>query len=238
MSIPTSLRLVALVALVTVGLLQAPPAGAADPDGHGVGLEAVVGQTGGGTGSSGSGHRSGSGSTDEGAADDGDAAVAEPVDTDALAASTVLDVSGLRTRYRASIDPGGGHLAVRLVVRNSSHRTVDASVRFWVTAAGGHRVGSAPTVTVDGIPPGESRTVSQEVGGIGQWTFVTAHAELEPVLPTGAEKMEPVVRDRTVLAVPWAVLALLLVIAAGVVSARLSGDRSARAPGPTPVVVA
>ena len=51
-------------------------------------------------------------------------------------------------RYRPSFDPGGGRVVVTFVVRNSSHRTVDATARFWATAVAGHHVGSSSTAAV------------------------------------------------------------------------------------------
>lgn len=225
--------------LIVGGLVLATPAAAADLDpdgGEGIGLQAVVGGSAPAPApGAGSGLSAGSGSVPADVPLPPDAAVAEPVVP--LDVSSVLDVSGLRTTYRAALDPTGGRLVVRFVVRNSSHRTVDASARFWATTVAGHRIGSAPKVPVNGLAPGESRTVSQDIDGVGQWTLVTAHAELAPVAPAGAPPVEPVVRDRSMLVVPWAAIVLVLVVAAGVISARLSGDRG-RPPVTQPVAVA
>jgi hypothetical protein len=240
--------LLAAALLLVLGVASAAPAAAADPTPRpGIPLEVVVGgsspvsgststSAGGGYSSGGSSHASGSGA-DETAVPPADVALAEPVEP--VDASSVIDVSGLRTRYHVSFDPGGGRLAVRFVVRNSSHRTIDATAKFWASAAlGGHHVGTAPTVAVNAIAPGESRTVEQEISGVGQWTVVTAHMKLSPVVPGAETPIEPLSRDRTVLAIPWAVIVLVLVVAAGFVSARFSGDRGLPAATAEPVVVA
>lgn len=238
--------LLVAAALLLAGLAGAGPAAADPSPGSGIGLDALVGDSGSGSGTTGTGDAgsgngsagSGTGSTAGGSVPPTDGVVTEPVA--ATDASSELDVSGLRTRYHVSLDPGGGRIVVTFVVRNSSHRTIDATAHFWATASlGGHHVGTAPSVSVDAIAPGQSRTVEQEVSGVGQWTVLTAHMTLSPVIPAGAPKVEPVSRDRTVLAVPWAVIVLLLVVAAGIVSARLAGDRGPRVPTTTePVSVA
>jgi len=227
-------RVLIISVLVGMGVLLAVPADAADPTpGDGIDLSVVVGGTGttgttGTTGGSSSHHSSSGGSasftdSDPEAQTTPDVAVAEPVDESAATSTTLLDVSGLRTTYRASFDPSGGRLLVRFVVRNSSHRTIDATALFWATHVTGGHIGPAQSSTVNGLRPGESRTVEQVLSGVGQWTLVTAHARLTPTEVAGAPAIAPVERDRTVVVIPWALLSLLLVVAVAVVTARRAG---------------
>ncbi|GAA1954059.1 hypothetical protein [Agromyces allii] len=115
----------------------------------------------------------------------------------------VLYVGGLNSGYTPSLDPLAGELQLWFTVRNVSKSTIDASADFWMSGPFGNRLGEADGVKVAALKPGETRTVSAEVSGVGQWGLVSAHVKLTPPKTVDDATLSPVTRDASVFAPPW-----------------------------------
>lgn len=226
-------RPLAAVALALAACLSAGPTAAADVDpDDGFSLTVTVLPSGSSPSPSpspssdaGSGRGGGSGSDDgqgETPADDG----AEPGET---GIGGLLYVSGVTTRPVWSWHTLGLGVVASITVRNASERKLDPRVRFWMDNVFGGRLSSPAGVTVAGLAPGERRVVEMMLDGGGQWTVVHVSAQVTP--PSGvAADAAPLVRDVWAFLLPWIVVVLLVLVAAGLVIRRIV--RAASAPAP------
>ncbi|PVW04384.1 hypothetical protein DEA06_10290 [Microbacterium sp. Gd 4-13] len=121
----------------------------------------------------------------------------------------MLSIGGLSTSYRPSFNPFGGDLELSFTVRNTSQSTVDATADFWMEGPFGLRISSADDVAVAALKPGETRTVSASLPGVGQWTVLTAHTTFTPPEMVDDVQLTPLTRDATVFALPWFVVLLV-----------------------------
>lgn len=137
----------------------------------------------------------------------------------------VVHVGGLLSDVRISPNPFGGSALLSFTVRNVSKSTFDATADFWMEGPFGNRVAQVDAVTVSQLKAGESRVVSAELPGVGQWTVLTAHATFRP--PAGVEgtPLSPLTRDVTVFAFPWMVVAVLLLAGIALVLVQLWRSR-------------
>jgi hypothetical protein len=121
----------------------------------------------------------------------------------------MLSIGGLSSSYRPSFNPFGGDLELSFTVRNTSQSTVDATADFWMEGPFGLRISSADDVAVAALKPGETRTVSASLPGVGQWTILTAHTTFTPPETVDDVPLTPLTRDATVFALPWFVVLLV-----------------------------
>jgi hypothetical protein len=127
----------------------------------------------------------------------------------------VLYISGVRTGFTPSVNPLDGSMEVSFTVKNVSKSTLDSNAELWLTNVFGAGVGSRAEVSVPALKPDESRVVSAPLGGVGQWTMLTAHATFTPPSTIDGNEVPPVTRDAAVLVFPWLVALLLVGGAAG-----------------------
>jgi hypothetical protein len=204
---------------ISVTTTTAPTEGTGGTGGTGGGTDGT-GSTSGGTGTG--GVRSGTSGTGTGS---GTSAVSSPSGTAPLGSEAatpvdefdlggVLYVSGLRTVARPSLNPLAGDLEVTFTVRNASTETISGDAKFWMDGFLGNSIGEPVEFDVPKIEPDETRTVRATLGGVGQWTFLTAHAEFTPPGTVDGIEISAVTRDGGVLALPWFVVMLLLIVAA------------------------
>lgn len=126
----------------------------------------------------------------------------------------VLYVSGIAWSYAPSVNPLDGSVEMRFTVRNMYSKALNASATMEVTNVFGGLVGAPVTVPVDGLKPGEARTVTATVRGLALWTVVVAHTTFTPPPKVNGVVLSPISRDTVVWFVPW--LLLLGTSAAGV----------------------
>ena len=121
----------------------------------------------------------------------------------------VLHVGGLSSSFRPSLNPLAGELELSFTVRNVSGSTIEADADFWMEGPFGNRISSVDDVAIAGLKPGESRTVSAELPGVGQWGILTAHATFTPPDVVEDTELSPLTRDATVFTLPWFVVLLI-----------------------------
>jgi len=139
----------------------------------------------------------------------------------------IVHVGGLTSDVRLSANPFGGAALLSFTVRNVSASTFDATADFWIQGPFGNRLASIDAVTIAQLKAGESRVVSAEVPGVGQWTVVTAHATFRPPAEVDGTTLSPLTRDATVFVFPW--FAVLVVLLAAVILVAVRIVRVARA---------
>ncbi|MCI2956331.1 hypothetical protein MN032_01395 [Agromyces atrinae] len=133
----------------------------------------------------------------------------------------VLYIGGLSSAFSPSINPGGGEMQLWFTVRNVSASTFDASADFTLDGPFANRIGEVDGVEILELKPGETRTVSASIAGVGQWAFLTAHATLEPPANVDGEELTPVTRDASIFAPPWFIGVLLVIGAAAFIIVRV-----------------
>jgi len=153
-----------------------------------------------------------------------------PGATHPVSVGGVLFVSGVRTTYHPSWDPIGGTLHVELTVRNATDQVVDASASIGAATLLGVDLGNADSIAVQGLNPGEVRTVGTDIEGVGQWGPLRAHVTVAPPATLRGVTLQPLSRDRWLLVPPWYLLAL--VAAAGALWWALRHYRLVLAPRP------
>lgn len=131
-----------------------------------------------------------------------------------------LFLDGVQSSYQPSVNPFDGTVNIEFTVKNVSNETVDAAARFWATGPFGNDLGSVEAVPVEKLAPGESRIVSAELPGVGQWVFVNAGYTFTPPETIDGVATTPITRTAALLIFPWAVAVLALLGVSVVVAAR------------------
>lgn len=147
------------------------------------------------------------------------AAASDVPSTDEVSLGGVLFLGGLAGGYSPSLDPLAGHLQVWFTVRNASKSTIDATADFWLEGPFGNRISQVDAVKIAALEPGERRTVSAELPGVGQWAFVSAHTRFTPPAQVDNAELSSFTRDANVFAPPW-LIGVLIVLALGVSAIR------------------
>jgi hypothetical protein len=133
----------------------------------------------------------------------------------------VVYVSGLTSEYSPSANPFGGELQLHFTVRNVSSATFSSTARFWVDGPFGLMLGESDDVAISDLKPSEIRLVSATVHGVGQWTFVNAHATYTPPKNVAGVELTSVTRDSFVFFLPWMLLAIGVIGAAAFAVSRI-----------------
>jgi hypothetical protein len=110
-------------------------------------------------------------------------------------------VSGLASGSGFSVDPFSGEAVIHITVRNVSKETVNASARFWADGPFGNEL-SEVKVKIEDLKPDESRVVTATLTGLGQWTFIQAHATFTPPKVVEGTELAPVTRDQFLFVPP------------------------------------
>ncbi|MCL2804206.1 MAG: hypothetical protein FWD29_09720, partial [Micrococcales bacterium] len=155
-------------------------------------------------------------------ADGGGAGDEQPLGTtaanasDEVTADGIVYVGGLSARYRWSINPLGGSLALSVPIRNASPDPVSAVAEFSVKQIFGGQVGSKSVKLVLYLAPEESRIVTTSIHGMAQWTLVSSQVTVSRMGNHDAWGLGSVTRNSWTLFFPWF---LVLMLAAGIVGA-------------------
>ncbi|MFT4285643.1 MAG: hypothetical protein QM598_12485 [Protaetiibacter sp.] len=134
-------------------------------------------------------------------------------------------VSGLDNSAHGELNPFRGWVRSTVSVANRSEtETVGGRIVFRLRTIFGAQIGPALTRPLADIEPGTTRDSSVELVGVGQWPLVQVSATFEPDGPSGAD---PITREAWVLALPWLLLAILvlMVAAAAILWLRRAGVR-------------
>ena len=132
-----------------------------------------------------------------------------------------LQVEGLHTSYSATLDPiGKGSATISYRVVNTGN--VNLGARQLVTVSSW--IGSTVKVAASNVPallPGNSASITVHAQDVTPAIFDHSHVVLTPLIPEGDVDpgAEPASASATFLAIPWILLALILVVVAAAVFA-------------------
>ena len=154
-------------------------------------------------------------------------AVTQTTITDTAAAATALGanptriagvfyVSGLTTHVESEAGPGGGTMVLDFTMRNITDAPITSSLRFWLDNAVDLPVAIVDKVSIDGLAPNETRTVSATIPDVGQWAWFKGHVTMTPPADIGGTVLSPVTRDSFSLIPPY--FALIALAIAGVLT--------------------
>ena len=131
-----------------------------------------------------------------------------------------LFLDGVHSSYQPSVNPFDGTVTVAFTVKNVSKETVDATARFWATGPFGNDIGSVDKMAVTQLAPGESRVVSAELPGVGQWIFINAGYTFTPTATIDGVAVAPISRTAPLFIFPWGVAVIALLGVGSVVAIR------------------
>ncbi|MBC7723583.1 MAG: hypothetical protein H7146_02400 [Burkholderiaceae bacterium] len=117
----------------------------------------------------------------------------------------ILYLSGLTTTTMMSPNPFDGTVHGYFTVRNVSGTTLTSSARFWLDGPFGNQLSEVTGIDIVDLKPDESRVIDATLAGVGQWTFMTAHATLTPPDVVEGTTLSPITRDSVVVVAPWLV---------------------------------
>lgn len=133
------------------------------------------------------------------------------------------------TSYEASYEgdwwnPFSGQVRLRYTVSNPGNVALSANLtsgtKTWLgIPATGDQGGKIPVVL-----PGNSASYEDTVDGVGQWLYLNPFTVLSPFVESPDASMQvavvPITRDAVTFAMPWTVVILALLIAAGILLSR------------------
>jgi hypothetical protein len=141
-----------------------------------------------------------------------------------------LTISSIETSYQGSINPFAGDATMKITLTNTGNVSLSANTVSQVRGLFGIPLSGLTDQKIPEMLPGNSRTVSLVVPGVGAWVYLNPHVSLAAtvdedalnagVLPTGE-------RSSDLFVVPWAFLILLLLVGLTWLIVRLSRKRDA-----------
>lgn len=137
-------------------------------------------------------------------------------------------LEGTQAVHHGDVAPTDGSVDVGVDVVNTGNVRVAGPAT--VTVAGPFGLGAREVqVDVPELLPGERTTVAVDVADVPALGVLTATVRYAPVVVVDGSQASPAVASTTVVAVPWAVLAVLLLVVGGVVAGRVGARRRAAA---------
>jgi dihydroorotate dehydrogenase (fumarate) len=129
-----------------------------------------------------------------------------------------LTISSIAADYNGQFNPLDGETAITFTVKNSGNVALAANMVAGVNTYFGIGAGPQTRQELSEMLPGSTRTITMTVTGVGQLGYLNPYVSLQPTVDDDAMNPGPLAqvnRDTVTFAVPWLLLALL-VIAAGV----------------------
>jgi dihydroorotate dehydrogenase (fumarate) len=143
-----------------------------------------------------------------------------------------LTLSNITAHQAVDWNPVSGATDITVTVHNTGNVALGADVTAKVTTWFGLGTGRVLHDQVAELLPGATRSVTFHVADVGRVGYLKAQVRLQPSVAPDARDpgpLRPVVRETTLASVPWLALALIVVIGAFVLLARLRRRRAERA---------
>lgn len=145
----------------------------------------------------------------------------------------VLSISSISSTYASGLNPFAGETTINYTVTNSGNVSLGADAVASVRGIFGIPVSGNEAFEVPELLPGDTRTITAVVPGVGQWIFLTPTIELAATVDDDALNAGPLPtakRDSALLVMPWGLLAAVLLLALAWVTVRVrrrTNDRRA-----------
>lgn len=137
-----------------------------------------------------------------------------------------LTISSITSSYDPSVNPFDGTATITVTVKNSGNVALGANLVAGVNTYFGIPATGIVRQDVSEILPGNTRTLSVAIPGVGQIGYLNPYVSMQPTVDADALNPGPLAqvnRDTVTFAVPWLVLVLLFIAAVIWVSLRLRG---------------
>jgi dihydroorotate dehydrogenase (fumarate) len=130
---------------------------------------------------------------------------------------SLLNITGMTATYNPSLNPLDGTANVTLTVTNQGNIALAPTLVLVAKSFFGSDLSERRLENLDELLPGASRTVTYELGPVGQFVYVNAAASLySRGDQTGATSEAPpapqVDREAGIWAVPWILVGILLLV--------------------------
>jgi hypothetical protein len=127
-----------------------------------------------------------------------------------------LTISSITASYDAQLNPIDGASTVTFTVRNGGNVALGANMVIGVNTLFGIGAGETVDQALSEMLPGATRTVTVPVKGVGQWGYLNPYVKMVPTVD--AEALDPgplkeISRDTVIVAIPWWLIALLVIAA-------------------------
>lgn len=131
---------------------------------------------------------------------------------------SLLNITGMTATYNPTINPVAGTASVTLTVTNQGNVALAPTLVLTAKSFFGSDLTERRLENLDELLPGASRTVTYELGPVGQYVYVNAAASLySRGDQTGATSEAPaapqVDRETGIWAVPWILVGILVLAA-------------------------
>jgi len=130
---------------------------------------------------------------------------------------SLLNITGMTATYNPTLNPFDGSASVTMTVTNQGNIALAPTLVLSVRSFFGSDITDRRLENLDELLPGASRTVTYELGPVGQYVYVNAAASLYTRGDqTGAVSQAPpapqVDREVGVWTVPWILVGILFVV--------------------------
>lgn len=143
----------------------------------------------------------------------------------------ILLVSGMDAEYLPSLNPLDGTTRVTYTVTNPGNVALSGTLASGVRTFFGIPVGAYTHDAIDELLPGSTRTLTLELHGIPPLIFLNPFLSLQPVAddPTlTAVQAVQTERDTVVIAIPWLILGVIVLVVGAILWTRFRRRRDER----------
>lgn len=123
-----------------------------------------------------------------------------------------LAVEDLSTTYGSSANPAGGSADIKYRIVNRGNVRLEGKQKVSVSGPLGLLEKSAATADIPELLPGESMEVEETIDGVPATGVLMTHVDIEPASPAGGDALEPTKHTSSIMALPYTVIAALLVL--------------------------
>lgn len=127
-----------------------------------------------------------------------------------------LTITSITSSYAPGLNPFASDTTISYTVTNNGNVSLGADVVATVRGLFGIPLSGDALVDIPELLPGDTRTISTVVPGVGQWIFLNPTIDLAATIDADALNPGPLPtaqRDTVLFVVPWALLAVLLLAA-------------------------
>lgn len=134
-----------------------------------------------------------------------------------------LTISSIAASQTQGWNPFNGPVDVTVTVQNTGNVALAADVSASVTSWFGMAASSTAREELPELLPGTTREVTFRVPSVARWGYLKPVVQLDPKASTDATapgELQQVVRDTSLVAVPWVLLGLVVVVVGLVLGVR------------------
>lgn len=143
-----------------------------------------------------------------------------------------LTLGSMTAHQSMDLNPLTGGTDITVVLHNTGNVALGADVTASVSTWFGINAGRTARTQVDEMLPGATRSVTFHVAGVGRVGYLKPQVRLQPTVAPDAMDpgtLKPVVRETTLLSVPWLALGLVVVAVGFVLLVRFRRRRAEQA---------